>query len=203
MQIEFLVEDESMAEALRYLVPKMVESTVQFDIHAFQGKPDLLKSLPARMRGYAHWQSGDLRIVVIVDRDNEDCRKLKKRLDDTATDAGFRMHAHARRKQSSRVLNRVAIEELEAWFFGDTDALREAYPRVPKSLSSKKPFRDPDAIKGGTWERLEKTLQDVGYYLNGLPKVEVAREVARRMEPARNRSRSFQVFREGLLALAK
>jgi hypothetical protein len=58
----------------------------------------------------------------------------------------------------------LAIEELEAWFFGDMDAVRALYPRVPETLEQRAGFRDPDAIRGGTWEALERILQRAGYF---------------------------------------
>ena len=96
---------------------------------------------------------------------------------------------------------RLAIEELEAWFFGDTGALCSAYPGLPVSLASQAPYRDPDAIRGGTWEALERELQKAGYHQGGLAKIKAAREISFYMDPARNRSRSFQVFRDGLIGL--
>lgn len=90
---------------------------------------------------------------------------------------------------------------MEAWFFGDVEALAAAFPRLSKNLARQKPYRQPDAIIGGTWETLEKLLQRKGYYREGLAKIEVARKVAQHMSPERNRSRSFQVFRQALLEL--
>lgn len=52
--------------------------------------------------------------------------------------------------QVFQVVNRIAVEELEAWFFGDWSALQAAYPRVPATIPQKARFRDPDAIVGGT-----------------------------------------------------
>jgi hypothetical protein len=77
-----------------------------------------------------------------------------------------------------------------------------AYPRLPSRLDKKAPYRDPDAIRGGTWESLERLLQKYGYYEGGMPKIEVARQVSAQMDPVRNRSRSFQHFRQGLVELA-
>jgi hypothetical protein len=31
-------------------------------------------------------------------------------------------------------LNRIAVEELEAWFFGDIEALRAVYPKLSATL---------------------------------------------------------------------
>jgi hypothetical protein len=99
------------------------------------------------------------------------------------------------------VLNRLAIEELEAWFFGDVGALRAAYPGIPSSLGERANYRDPDAIRGGTWEALERELQRAGHHREGLAKIKAAQEIAAHMAPERNRSRSFQAFRQGLLDL--
>ena len=99
------------------------------------------------------------------------------------------------------VLNRIAVEELEAWFLGDVPALRAAYPRVPASLEHKDPYRDPDGITH-TWEALERVLQRAGYFSTGLAKIEAARRIAGFMKVEPNRSRSFVAFREGLKALA-
>jgi Domain of unknown function (DUF4276) len=109
----------------------------------------------------------------------------------------------AKSGQVFHVVNRIAVEELEAWFFGDVPALTAAYPRVPTSLGNQARYRDPDQIAGGTWEALERVLQSAGYHLGGLPKVAVAGNVSEHMDPDRNTSRSFQVFRDTLRRLAE
>jgi hypothetical protein len=105
------------------------------------------------------------------------------------------------KKASFHVLTRIAVEELEAWLLGDVPALVTTYPGISPTLGNHKRYRDPDGIKGGTWEALEAALQKAGHFLGGLPKIQVAREVAANMDPDRNGSRSFQVFRDGLRAL--
>ena len=98
-----------------------------------------------------------------------------------------------------QVANRIAIEELEAWFFGDWQAVSEAYPRVPRTIPRQQQYRDSDGIMGGTWEAFERVLQRAGYFKNGLRKTEAARLLGKRIDSARNSSRSFQVFREAVL----
>ena len=98
------------------------------------------------------------------------------------------------------MVNRIAIEELEAWFFGDWEAVRSAYPKVPASQLQKAGFRDPDAIKGGTWEAMERVMQGAGYFGGGLRKIELARSVAAHMVAERNRSASFRAFVEAVAA---
>lgn len=201
MHIEFLVEEPSTEAALANLLPAMLGAGHTFAIHAYQGKRDLLDKLPGRLRGYRGWLAPNWRIVVLIDEDREDCIALKQQLERAAQQAGLTCKSAPDRDGGFCVLNRLAVEELEAWFLGDVEALAAAYPGVPASLARKARFRDPDAVTGGTCEALERVLQAAGYYAAGLPKVEVARKVSRHMDPQRNRSRSFQVFRAGLLEL--
>lgn len=203
MHLEILVEEPSAEAALHELVPKLTGSGATFNLIAHQGKPDLLKRLPDRLRGYRAWIPEDFRIVVLLDEDREDCRELKAQMEEAARNAGFTTASAPGSRGGFTVLNRVAVEELEAWFLGDVPALRRVFPRIPESLGQRARFRDPDAVRGGTWEALERELQRVGYYKAGAPKIELARSVARHMEPGRNRSYSFRVFRQGLRRLVE
>lgn len=201
MHIEFFVEEESAEAFLQGFLHKALGESNSFHIHVFQGKPDLLGKLPARLRGYRSWLPADWRIAVLVDEDRQDCKTLKADLDRAAADAGLLTKTAAGKNRQFRILNRIAIEEIEAWYFGDVEALAKAYPGVPPTLDRKEKYRDPDAISGGTWETLERVLQRAGYYAAGLPKVELARRLAPLMDPVRNRSRSFQHLITGLAAL--
>lgn len=135
-----------------------------------------------------HVNGTDTRIVVLIDEDRQDCAQLKARLDEAAAKAGLITKSVAGPGEPFGVLNRLAVEELEAWFFGDCAALRAAYPGVPTNLEYRAPYRHPDRIAGGTWERLERVLQDAGYHRGGLQKVGAATAVAVHMDPARNTS---------------
>lgn len=181
-----------METALRVLLPRVL-ADMSFNVHAYQGKADLLQRLPNRLRGYSAWLPDDYRIVVVVDRDDHDCAELKARLEEIANDAGIRSRTLSG-SQAYQLVNRLAIEELEAWYFGDWGAVRSAFPRVPKSIPNQERYRDPDAITGGTWEAFERVLQRAGYFRSGLRKIEAARAVAKHWQPKENRSRSFQVF---------
>jgi hypothetical protein len=201
MHLELLVEEPSAEAALRELFPKILGVEVSFRTIVHEGKPDLLKKLPNRLRGYRSWIPADWRIVVLLDKDREDCRTLKAQLEQMAAEAGFTTKSRARKGRRFQVLNRLAVEEIEAWFFGDVGAMIKAFPRVPRNLAQKAGYRDPDAISGGTWEALERVLQRAGHFPGGLPKIETARKIARFMDPDVNRSKSFQVFREDLSQL--
>lgn len=199
--LEILVEEASAEAMLRALLPKILPAETTFDIHSYHGKRDLLSKLEQRLRGYRPWLPPDWRIVVLVDEDRQDCSRLKSLMEACARRAGFRTKSSPNGTGDFRVVNRLAIEELEAWFFGDINALVRAYPRVPKNLAAKAKYRDPDAIAGGTWESLERVLKRAGYYRSGMPKVEVAQRVAQHMCPDRNRSHSFSVFCDGVLSM--
>ncbi len=201
MHIEFLIEESSAEIVLNEIVPRIIEDKATFKIHDFRGKSNLIKKLPERMRGYGNMikHQKDLKIVVLIDKDNQNCQNLKQELEEIAAQAGLTTHSES---DSFQVLNRIVIEELEAWFFGDIEAMREAYPKVPQSLTKRKSYRIPDEIRGGTWEALERILSSVGYYEKGfMPKTEIARTIAPFMNPEINSSKSFQVFRAGLKLL--
>lgn len=198
------VEEPSMDIALTKLLPGVLgDRGCEFKIIDHGSKAALLKDLPARLQGYAARRSEDIRVLVLVDRDNDDCRTLKVKLERVAHSAGLATKTAPGVDGQFRVVNRIVIEELEAWFLGDVPALGKAYPGVPLGLASKAPFRDPDAVVGGTWEALGRVLKSAGHYTrsDNLPKIEVARRVVEHMAPAANRSRSFQVFVSGLEAL--
>ena len=194
MQIEFLLEERSAEVVLKIILPKILSDDVDCAFHVSQGKHDLLKNLPMLLKGFSQSISGNHRIMVLIDEDREDCFQLKAQLEGIAHDAGFVTKSNAPPAGDFQVVNRLAVEELEAWFFGDMKALRNAYPRVSRNAQ----YQDPDAIENGTSEALWRALRRD--YPKRLPKTKVARNIAPHMEPCRNTSRSFQVFVEGLKA---
>lgn len=198
MHIEFLLEEQSAEAALKAILPKILPSNISFHLHVFEGKHDLLRKLSLRLKGYRPWIPDDWRIIVLVDEDRQNCRELKAKLERAAREAGFVTKSSAPPNGNFQVVNRLAIEELEAWFFGDIEALRKAYPKISKTFQHRAKYRDPDAIIGGTHEALARLLRQ--YYPKWLPKTAVAENIALHMEPNRNNSRSFQVFINGLRA---
>ncbi len=198
MLLHFFVEEQSAEAALIELVPRILhEYDFDYDIFTFQGKHDLLKKLPNRLRAYTHRPGEDWRVIVLIDRDSEDCLVLKGQLEQMARAANLTTRTVS--PGGFRVINRIAVEELESWFFGDVEALVAAYPRVDPNLAKQAAFRNPDAIKGGTAERLESILAHD--HPGGLEKIRAAQDISRHMQPAHNRSASFQTFRRALIAL--
>jgi hypothetical protein len=198
--VEILVEEPSMEEALRQLLPRIL-TNISFSVYTHQCKQDLLARLPERLRGYSRYLPDNWRVVIVIDRDNDDCKKLKNRLEQLASVAGLTTRSTAG-NPTYQVVNRIIIEELEAWYFGDWEAVRAAYPRTLQNISHKATYRVPDAILGGTWEAFERLLKKAGYFKGGLKKIEAARAIAQSMDPDRNTSKSFQVFRDVLREMA-
>lgn len=202
MRIEFQIEEPSAEAVLKLVLPHILGDRAALRIIDYRSKDRMLRELPKRLQGYAcRIAHEELRVVVLIDRDADDCQELKSRLEGMAREAGLPTKTSPTGDGRFLVVNRIAIEELEAWFFGDISALRSAYPRLSPTLDRKAAYRDPDRICGGTWEALHRELQKVGHCGKTFPKIEVARTIARHIEPNANRSRSFEVFRDGIEAL--
>jgi len=161
LQLFVFVEEPSAETALRLLLPKMIGDDVAVEYRVFQGKSDLLERLPRQLRSYATWLTDSMRIVVLVDEDREDCLVLKRRLEKAAAGARLATPASATGERFV-VLNRIAVEELEAWYLGDPVALRACFGKLPESFEQRERYRDPDAVAGGTWEALERLLNRHG-----------------------------------------
>lgn len=200
--LEILVEEPSCEIAVRNLLPKILPKGSQYNLRYFQGKDDFLKKLPSRLEGYRQRSDiQDLRIVTLVDEDRKNCIELKKQLEKVCSAKGFVTRSRIGAGNFYQVANRIAVEELEAWFFGDIEAMKSAYPNLKRkfpNLERRKEFRSPDTIEGGTWETLEKLLQKAGYYSGGLQKLDAARKISENMQPDRNISPSFKLFRNTL-----
>jgi hypothetical protein len=79
----------------------------------------LLDQLPRILRGHGRTKNVDA-VVVLLDSDNRDCKSFLKELQQSAAGCG----------EIPTTLFRLAIEELEAWYFGDRKAILNAYPRA-------------------------------------------------------------------------
>jgi hypothetical protein len=203
VHLEFLVEEFSAKVCLQQILPKMLSENISYTIHDFRGKNNLLTKLPERLKAYKAWIPEDYKIIILVDRDDDDCEKLKDKIEEYANQVGLITKSQVNNKEQFQVLNRILIEELEAWFFGDVKAIVSAYPKVSPNLGNQAKFRKPDEITGGTWQALEKVLKTVGYHQGGLEKVKAAREISQFMNPQENSSPSFQIFYQGLQDIIK
>jgi len=201
IQLEILVEEPSAEEALRHLLPKIARGRGRAKVLNLGSKYKLLQVLPSRLAAYRQRiENGEaLRIIVLVDRDNDDCKELKNILETMASVAGLPTKTSPDAKGHFLVLNRVVVEELESWFIGDPEALRRAFTSLPPINAATGVFRNPD--NGGSWEALHRFLKKRGIYTSSFPKIDAARRIAPHMEIAVNRSRSFQTFISGMDAM--
>ena len=87
--LKFLIEELLMETFLKGLLPRVLSENCTFHCRVFQGKQKLLCKLGNRLSGYSRWLPDDWRIVVVVDRDNDDCSELKDKLERAAADAGL------------------------------------------------------------------------------------------------------------------
>ena len=115
------------------------------------------------------------------DQDGADCHEVKAQLVELCESAG-----------RSDVLVRVVCRELEAWYIGEPAALALAFPgaggRVQRELRKRR-FRNPDEVVNPS--------AAVARLIPEFQKRRGARSMAEFLSRD-NRSRSFQVFIEGL-----
>lgn len=70
-------------------------------------------------------------------------------------------------------------------------------PSMERFLRVALPRMIPDHF--GDWEAFERVMKKHGYFTTGLRKVEAAESIAAHINPDRNKSRSFSVFRRVLV----
>jgi len=202
MHVDFLLEEPSAEAALNQLLPRLLPNDTWHCI-PHRGKDALLMRLPALLKNYARrfGHEPELRLVLMMDAD-ANCKKAKQKLEKLAADAQLLTKTTAPSGQPFRVVTRLAIAELEAWFLGDRSAIQSAYPRVhPHHFKGL--LREVDALPDA-WETLHRVLQRGGYYTTGYLKREAAEAIAAHLDladPARNTSPSFHYFCASLAAL--
>lgn len=175
-RLVFLLEEYSMKVLLDGLLPRFF-ADLHFLCVPHEGKQDLEKSVPRKLRA---WKEPGVRFFVVRDNDGADCHAVKARLVALCQE-GYRQDA----------VVRIACQELEAWYLGDADALAEAFEDERlRDLGGKERFRDPDAVV-----QPARALEDL---IPEFQKVSGARRMASRIRRSGSRSRSFQVFIDGI-----
>lgn len=184
MQIEILVEEPSMKVFLSAVLPKILPEGFGLNINCFvrphQGKNDLKKSIPKKVRALSHYQI-ESKVVILIDQDSSDCKTLKSEIVDLCQSAG-----------NCPALVRIVCRELEAWYLGDMQAIGLAFPAFnPARHQGKQKFRNPDACNAA--DELRKIIPGFG-------KMAAARTIPEHMTLESNRSQSFNQFLTGLIA---
>ncbi len=169
-----------MRELLEGLLPKVVPPHVPFYLLTHEGKTDLERSIPRKLRG---WNTPGAQFIVLRDKDAADCRRLK---------AGLRKLCVVGGKPGALI--RIVCHELETWCLGDLKAVELAFGRSGLArLQNRERFRDPD--------RFANAAQELKRLVPGYQKVSGARSIGQHLDPGGNRSQSFNVFLTGLATL--
>jgi hypothetical protein len=173
--IVFLTEEESMQVTIKTLLGRERPSTVEYldwIALAFNGKSDLQKNIPLKMRA---WRHGNPHFVILQDKDSSDCYELKQQLQDLAAPTD-RPHTV-----------RIVCSELESWFLGELQAVEAVYPQSNATrLQDRAKFKDPD--------QLSNACQELDRLTGVSGKVTRARLISEQFSPVECKSGSFNVF---------
>ncbi|CAN5664054.1 DUF4276 family protein [soil metagenome] len=212
MHIEVLVEDSSGEKLLGILLPQFLGAYAEphtWRLRSYKGigrippglkttadpaKRILLEQLPKLLRGYGKTPGIDA-VAIVLDSDSRDCVTFLQELKALAESCDPRPHA----------MFRLAIEEMEAWYFGDRHALTTAYPRARAQILD---GYVQDKVCG-TWERLadavhkggSAAVKKAGWPAAGDVKHEWAQRIGPLMDVERNLSPSFGKLRDGFRRL--
>jgi hypothetical protein len=182
-EIVFLLEESSMEETLKGLLPRILGNHIPLRYIKFEGKQDLEKKLPRKLKGYLN---PDSRFVVLRDQDSGDCITIKRRLKTLC-------------EQSNKpdTLVRIVCRELESWFLGDLAAIEAGLDLTGLAQrQGEKKFRNPDNHNNA--KQILTELTDGRYR-----RTSSAREISYHLDPQNNTSHSFRVFVEGVKKTAE
>lgn len=181
-RLEILVEEPSIAEVLKTILPKVLPEGWAIGENCFvrphEGKQDLRASIPRKMRVASNkdYATG---FITVHDQDADDCHRLKAEL--------VKLCSDAQKADFPPFKVRIVCRELESWYWGDMAAIEKVFPRFHAAkYRNKKQFRQPDACVSPKNE-LKRV---VGAY----PQIATARDLASHMDVAANKSQSFQCF---------
>ncbi len=138
-EIVFFLEEPSAREMLKGVLPKLLPQNMTLRFVVFEGKQDLEKRLPRKLRA---WQQSDVIFVVMRDQDSGNCVSIKQNLAQKCADAG-----------KPGTLVRIACHELESFYLGDLKAVSDAIgPANLFCLQQKAKFRNPDVLANASQE---------------------------------------------------
>jgi hypothetical protein len=169
MNLVILTEEQSMKTTLIHLLPKLGIDMTEITIIPHQGRSDLEKSIPRKLKA---WNTPNSRFLILRDNDRGDCKDRKAQLLAIVAASGKLKYCKVR----------VVCQELEAWFLADVPALQSSgylgAGKVPGFAQ-----KDPDAIPHPVHE-MEKLRPGYG-------KITGAAEIAPYMNPDNPKSASF------------
>ena len=169
-----------MKNTLQAIIPKIIDLELPPIFVAFEGKQDLEKNIPLKLRG---WKTPlcEARFIVVRDNDRHPrCLEIKARLRAICAD---NKHPNA--------LIRLVCQELESWFLGDLKAVGKAFGNDKLAdAQAKAKFKNPDQL-GNPEKELLKLVREY-------QKFGGSRKIAPHMDLNNNHSHSFNVFIQGI-----
>lgn len=184
IKLVFMLEEPSAEYVLDILMKRILSGfgSVEYLLIPHQGKSDLQQSIPKKLKA---WRTPNTFFIILHDQDNHDCKMLKQELK--------RLYSHGK---NHNPLIRIVCRELEAWYFGDLDAVEKAFPSFnANQYKNKSKFRNPDSIV-----KPSKELQKI---VRGFSKSAAARRIPAHMDIGNNTSTSFNHFLNGTRNLLK
>ena len=190
--VYFLVEEESMEPILKAIVREIIAKEDDYKIITHEGKQDLKKSLSEKIPNL--FKVPNAYVVVLHDQDSNDCKKLKKELNDIIKDK-----CADSQKQKYKI--RIVCRELENWYFGDFDALESAFKVEIKKFENKAIYRNVDILQNAPQELIKIIPEYKNKRLKTFPKINTAIKIAPHLEISKNKNQSFKQFVSGLKTL--
>lgn len=162
-ELVFLLEEPSAKAMLESLLPRFLDSSIQFRLIPFEGKQDLEKQVVRKIRAY---QNIDARFLVLRDQDSHpNCGDLKNKLIALCNESN----------KGHLCLVRIACRELEAFYLADLYAVEKALSiggigrhqearkfRAPDNLGS--PSKELKHLTNGAYEKISGS-REIGKYL--------------------------------------
>ena len=177
-ELVFLLEEQSAAEMLKGLLPRLLPEPWNVRYLVFEGKSDLENQMVRRLQ---HYRSPDARFVILRDQDSGNCRALKASLLTKCRQAGRK-----------GVLIRIACHELESWYLADLAAVEQGLQIAGLAQKqNKQKYRRPDSLANAC-EELEKLTKGSYQTVGG------SRAIGPYLDLANHRSKSFEVFVDGI-----
>lgn len=211
MHLEVLVEDQSGKKALEILLPELLGDAHTFRVKHYKGighipkdmettqdpsKRMLLAQLPKILEGLGKTFSNypndyHTAVVVVCDLDDRCMKQFRNEL--------LSILEACNPKPEARFC--FAIEEGEAWFLGDINAIKSAYPKANNQVLNS--YKNDEIC--GTWELLAEAIYPGGVKALkegndnvGWVKSKWAENITPNMDVENNQSPSFNYFKDKL-----
>lgn len=169
-QIVFLLEEDSMKSFLESFMPRIVGEAISCVYVSHQGKTDLEKSIPRKIRA---WKNPLAYFVILRDQDSSNCKELKQHLQ---TLCGI----------ADNFSVRIVCHELESWYLGDLAAIDQVYGKKLAKHQNQSKYRDPDKLINA-YDEIKKVVPEYQRIIG-------SRELGAALSLDNNRSKSFNVF---------